>query len=378
MRIMVLGAAGYLGWPTCMYFARKGHDVLGLDNGYKNAIEYDCNIKQLRPQHSLFREARRQGLRLCQDNLNNLGGIAGDASKPELVDAINDWKPDTIIHYAEQPSAPYSMMGVRECVDGYMNNIATTLNILWAIKDTDIHLVKLGTMGEYGTPEIDIEEGWLDVNHKGRTARLPYPKLPGSFYHASKVADSTNIEFACRAWGIRATDLNQGVVYGAETEETKLHPDLHTSFHYDAIFGTCVNRFIAQACVGQPLTVYGKGDQTRGWLNINDTLKCVELAINHPADPGEFRIFNQFTETLSVNDIATRISKLTGCEIQHIDNPRVEKEKHYYHAENSGLLSLGLDPILMDDEVLSSMIEYVDKYKDNIDLHSLMPKVNWK
>ena len=198
------------------------------------------------------------------------------------------------------------MMSRERAVETQHTNVIGTLNLLFSLRDhvPDCHLVKLGTMGEYGTPNIDIEEGFIEIEHKGRTDTLPFPKLPGSLYHCSKVHDSTNLHFACRIWGLRATDLNQGVVYGIETEETARDERLITRFDYDEIFGTVLNRFCVQAVIGHPLTVYGSGGQTRGFLNIRDTLRCVELAVENPADRGEFRVFNQFTEQFSVGQLA--------------------------------------------------------------------------
>src|SRR5438094_1246265 len=224
-------------------------------------------------------------------------------------DMIERCRPDTIIHFAEQRAAPYSMIDREHAVYTQYNNVIGTLNVLYAIKETDpdIHLVKLGTMGEYGTPNIDIEEGWLELSHKGRTDRVLYPKRPGSFYHLSKVHDSHNIEFAIRAWGIRSTDLNQGVVYGVHTDETALDPRLATRFDYDDVWGTALNRFCVEAAIDHPITVYGKGGQTRGFLDIRDTLQCVELAILNPPAEGEYRVFNQFTEQFSVQDLAEKV-----------------------------------------------------------------------
>jgi UDP-sulfoquinovose synthase len=256
---------------------------------------------------------------------------------------------------------------------------------MFAIQHTnpEIHIVKLGTMGEYGTPNIDIEEGWLEIEHKGRHDRMLYPKKPHSFYHLSKVHDSANLEFSCRIWGMRVTDLNQGVVYGIDTEETKIHPDLATSFHYDAVFGTVLNRFVVQAVHGTPLSVYGKGGQTRGFLNIRDTLQCVELALLNPAKSGEFRVFNQFTEQFSVIDLAGRVQRVAntlGCkaEIDHIANPRNEMEEHYYNAIHSSLPELGLKPCVLDDDVIGHMIEIARSFKNRIDSTVLKPNVKWK
>jgi UDP-sulfoquinovose synthase len=258
------------------------------------------------------------------------------------------------------------------------------LNLLFSIRDhvPDCHLVKLGTMGEYGQPDIDIEEGYIEIEHKGRRDTLPFPKLPASLYHCSKVHDSTNIHFACRTWGLRATDLNQGVVYGIETEESGRDERLITRFDYDEIFGTVLNRFCLQAVIGHPLTVYGAGTQTRGFLNIRDTLACVELAALNPADAGEFRVFNQFTEQFSVIDLA-HLVKHAGehlgysVEIQHYENPRVEKEEHYYNAIHTKLLDLGLEPTLLGEELVESMIHTIERYKGQVIEGSIDPKTRW-
>jgi UDP-sulfoquinovose synthase len=277
---------------------------------------------------------------------------------------------DAIVHYAEQPSAPYSMMGAEECAYTQVNNLTGTLSLLWAMRDTDAHLVKLGTMGEFGYGlNWPIWEGLEEIEYKGRKERIPYPKQPGSFYHASKVHDTTNIEMACRLWGVRATNLAQGVVWGVGND---------TSFHYDAIFGTALNRFITQAVAGVPLTVYGSGHQTRGWLHIQDTLRCVELALLNPAEPGEFRVFNQFTEQHSILDLAEKVATLTGANIQHLPNPRVEKEEHYYNATHTALEELGLEPHLLSDELLHEMLFHVERHKDNIDESQILPTVTWR
>jgi UDP-sulfoquinovose synthase len=247
----------------------------------------------------------------------------------------------------------------------------------------DCHLVKLGTMGEYGTPNIDIEEGFIEINHKGRSDTLPFPKVPGSLYHLSKVHDSHNIHFACRIWGMRATDLNQGVVYGIETDETALDERLLTRFDYDEIFGTALNRFCVQAVIGHPLTVYGKGGQTRGALNIRDTLQCVELAVNNPAELGDFRVFNQFTEQFTVGGLAERVKEAAeqlgySVEIQSFPNPRVEMEEHYYNAANTKLRDLGLEPHLLGPELVQSMLKTIARYRDRVIERAILPRTRWK
>lgn len=353
MRVLILGADGYLGRSTAIYLREKGHDVVGIDNYFKRLIESECSVAPLSPAAKMHEEF-------------------SDSFVTDISKAMPDnlGKFDAIIHYGEQPSAPYSMMDRERCNRTQVNNVVGNLNVLWYLKkNPDTHLIKLGTMGSYGVPNIDIEEGWLDVEHNGRKDRMLYPKKPMSFYHASKVHDSTNIELACRIWGLKATDLNQGVVYGNYE---------NSSFHYDHIFGTALNRFIVQAVAGIPLTVYGSGRQIRGWLNILDTLQCVELALMTPAEAGEFRVMNQFTEQFSVLELAEKVANLTGADIQHIDNPRTEQEEHYYNAKHSALEDLGLKPHLLNDDVLSEMVEYVEKHKENINTDFIMPKVRWK
>jgi UDP-sulfoquinovose synthase len=266
-----------------------------------------------------------------------------------------------------------------------VNNVVGTLNLLYVMRQDfpDCHLVKLGTMGEYGTPNIDIEEGYITIEHNGRKDTLPYPKQPGSFYHLSKVHDSHNIHFACKIWGLRATDLNQGVVYGVLTEETGMDELLINRLDYDGVFGTALNRFCIQAAIGYPLTVYGKGGQTRGFLDIRDTVRCVELAIANPGEPGQFRVFNQFTELFSVGDLAVMVKNAAtsmglDVAINHIDNPRVEKEEHYFYAKNTNLLSLGLQPHYLSESLLDSLLNFASKYQHRVDNNQILPKVSWR
>lgn len=360
MKILVLGADGYLGRPTMRHFLERGDEVIGVDSLIKRCWEKEAGVKPLFPLGSFRSEFEEHPLATCW---------VFDISASPLDEVLESHKPDAIVHYAEQPSAPYSMMGRKKAIETQTNNVMGTLNLMFSVKAhcPDAHIVKLGTMGEYGTPNIDIEEGWLDVEHNRRRDRVLFPKRPGSFYHLSKCHDSANLEFGCRTWGQRVTDLNQGVVYGLAD----------TSFHYDHIFGTVLNRFLAQSAIGSPLTVYGAGGQTRGFLNIKDTIQCVELAVDNPADRGEFRVFNQFTEQFSVMELAVRVAKLTGAEIQPIPNPRVEAEDHYYNAVHTNLLDLGLQPTLLTDKVLEEMYEEVLRHKDNIDPEVLKPTVRW-
>ena len=297
---------------------------------------------------------------------------------------LESFKPDAVIHYGEQPSAPYSMQSRETAVYTQTNNIVGTLNLIFAMKSLcpKAQMVKLGTMGEYGTPNIDIEEGWLNVTHNGRTETVLFPKRPGSFYHLSKVHDSANLEFSCRVWGAAVTDLNQGVVYGIDTDESRLDPELRTSFHYDHVFGTVLNRFLVQASVGSPLTVYGKGGQTRGFLNIRDTIQCVALACDNPAKPGEFRVFNQFTEQFSVSDLAEKVRAAghragLDVKVENVPNPRVEMESHYYNAKHSKLVDLGLEPHLLTDAAVDNMLATVRTNAAFVKQEIMQPTIRW-
>jgi UDP-sulfoquinovose synthase len=379
LRILVLGGDGYLGWPTALHLSRRGHDVGVADNFVRRQYDHEMGVDSLVPIAQLHHRVRRweevSGL--------HIDVFAGDLTDHAFVARmVEEFEPEGIVHFAEQRSAPYSMIDRHHAVYTQVNNVVGTLNLLYAIAEHDpsIHLVKLGTMGEYGTPNIDIEEGFIEVTHKGRTDVLPYPKQPGSFYHLSKVHDSHNIQFACRIWGLRATDLNQGIVYGQETDETTMHADLATRFDYDAVFGTVLNRFCVQSVIGHPLTVYGRGGQTRGMLDIRDTLACVELALLNPADKGEYRVFNQFTESFSVRQMADLVADAYPgtVRIEHFDDPRVEKEEHYYRAAHTKLLDLGLVPHLLEPSTIRSLLAVVDRNRDRIDLEAISPTVNWR
>ncbi|MFV9503550.1 MAG: NAD-dependent epimerase/dehydratase family protein [Oscillochloridaceae bacterium umkhey_bin13] len=382
MRVLILGGDGYLGWPTAMYLSARGHEVTIVDNLARRGYDNELGAESLVPIATL-QERVEIWYALTGRSINAQIGDICDYSFFEPV--IKNCGPEAIIHYGEQRAAPYSMLDRRHAVYTQSNNVLGNLNVLYAIAEhvPDCHLIKLGTMGEYGTPNIDIEEGYITITHKGRTDTLPYPKQPGSWYHASKVHDSVNIHFACRIWGLRATDLNQGVVYGVDTEEITLDERLRTRFDYDAVFGTVLNRFLVQAVAGWPLTVYGQGGQTRGFLDIRDTLACVELALLNPAAQGEFRVFNQFTEQFNILQLAEAVQTTAqhlgiNVTIDHLPNPRVEKEAHYYHAVNTNLLSLGLQPRFLSETLLESVIHVVERYKQRIKPNLILPSVNWR
>jgi UDP-sulfoquinovose synthase len=379
MRVLVLGGDGYLGWPTALHLSDKGHEVAVLDNFARRQYDVELEAESLVPIEDL--PTRIEAWQEVSGK--KITSYVGDLLDADfLFDAVREFAPDSIVHYAEQSSAPYSMIDREHAVYTQNNNVVGNLNLLYAIAEInpDIHLVKLGTMGEYGTPNIDIEEGWLDVEHNGRTDRMLYPKKPGSYYHLSKVHDSHNIEFACRVWDLRATDLNQGVVYGQETPQTALDPRLATRFDYDGVFGTVLNRFVIQAVLGQPLTVYGKGGQTRGLIDIRDTVECIRLAVENPADRGEFRVFNQLTATMSVSEIADLVADAFPgpVQIENLDNPRVEQPEHHYNVKHTGLVGLGLEPHLLSDTLIESMFDIVGANKHRVNVDRMLPQVRWR
>src|SRR5215467_3447701 len=356
MRILILGGDGYLGWPQSLYLSSKGHDITIFDNLMRRHFDLEHGFDSLVPIYSLHERVaawKEVSGRQVQTYIGNTMDYEA------LAAVFRDFQPEAVVHFAEQRSAPYSMIDRKHAVFSQTNNVVGTLNVLFAIKEfqPDCHLVKLGTMGEYGTPNIDIEEGYIRIQHNGREDVLPFPKQPGSFYHLSKVHDSHNIHFCCKIWGIRATDLNQGVVYGTMTDETAMDEALVNRFDYDDVFGTVLNRFCVQAAIGQPLTIYGKGGQTRGFLDIRDTVRCIEIACDNPAAKGECRVYNQFTERFSVLHLAELVeaaAKKMGIsvEVDHIPDPRVEAEQHYYNAKHSKLIDLGLQPHYLSDSLL--------------------------
>ena len=382
MKVIVIGGDGYCGWATALYLSNKGYEVGIIDNLVRRHWDLQLGVETLTPINPI-----QQRIQRWKDITGkSIDLYIGDITNYDfLIKALHEFEPEAIVHFGEQRSAPFSMIDRERAVLTQVNNVVGTLNILYAMKTDfpDCHLVKLGTMGEYGTPNIDIEEGYITIEHNGRKDTLPYPKQPGSFYHLSKVHDSHNIHFACKIWGIRATDLNQGVVYGVLTEETGMDQMLINRLDYDGVFGTALNRFCIQAAIGHPLTVYGTGGQTRAFLDIRDTVRCMEIAIANPAKAGEFRVFNQFTEQFSVKDLALMVKKAgtaIGLDVQisNLDNPRVELEEHYFNAKNTSLLSLGLEPHYLSDALLDSLLNFATKYKHRVDEKEILPKVSWR
>ncbi|MEM9161775.1 MAG: NAD-dependent epimerase/dehydratase family protein [Cyanobacteria bacterium P01_F01_bin.4] len=382
MRVLVIGGDGYCGWATALYLSNRGHEVAILDSLVRRHWDMEIQSETLTPIAPI--QTRLQRWKDLTGKVIDL--FIGDINNYSFLEqTMLEFKPDSVVHFGEQRSAPFSMIDREHAVLTQVNNVVGTLNLLYVIRDhfPDCQLVKLGTMGEYGTPNIDIEEGYITIEHNGRKDTLPYPKQPGSFYHLSKVHDTHNIHFACKIWGIRATDLNQGIVYGVLTEETGMDELLINRLDYDGVFGTALNRFCIQAAVGHPLTVYGTGGQTRALLDIRDTVRCVEIAVNNPADAGEFRVFNQFTEMFSINDLAMLVKKAgttmgLDVEVKNLENPRVESEKHYFNAKNTKLIDLGLEPHFLSDSLLDSLLNFAVKYKARVDEKKILPKVTWR
>jgi UDP-sulfoquinovose synthase len=381
LKVLVLGGDGYCGWPTALHLSDVGHEVMIVDNFVRRQIDHELGVQSLTPVFPLSERL---------EAWNGAGGAEIGLEVGDLLDweflsgVIQRHRPDAVVHFAEQRAAPYSMIDRRHAVYTQHNNVIGNLNLLFALRDhaPECHLVKLGTMGEYGTPNIDIEEGYIEIEHNGRKDLLPYPKQPGSFYHLSKVHDSHNIHFCCKIWGLKATDLNQGIVYGTVTPQTEREPRLINRFDYDDVFGTVLNRFCAQAASGHPLTVYGSGGQVRGMLDIRDTVRCIELAIENPAEAGEFRVFNQFTEEFSVSQLAELVAYTAGklgieVRIDNLPNPRVEAEEHYYNAKGTKLLDLGLKPHYLGDSLLDSLLNVAIEYRDRVDTRAVNPQVNW-
>lgn len=393
MHILILGGDGYLGWPTAMHFSDLGHKVTVVDNYFRRDACKELDVGMLYAVPALTERARIWH-ELTGRNINV---VIGDLTDPEVMRSLftgvaYDWSaapefvgpPGAVVHYAEQPSAPYSLMDYKRANITISNNLLVTNNLMFALRDLapETHVVKLGTMGEYGTPNIDIEEGWIDIEHKGRSDRFLFPRQAGSIYHTSKIMDTDLLWFGVRMWNLRVTDLMQGPVYGIMTDQTSLDPRLRTIFNYDEVFGTVVNRFIVQAAAGYPLTVYGKGGQTRGYLNIRDTLQCVTKAVETAAEPGELRIFNQIMETFSVNDLADKIANAGrerghDVEVRQIENPRKEAEEHYYNPTYSGLVELGVVPHYLTQDVIDGMFAVVEEHKDAIRTDVIFKGIKW-
>ena len=382
MRVAVLGGDGYLGWATAMYLSAAGHQVSICDSLIRRRLNADFGSEPLFPVPPPDERA---------DIWARRGGKAIEVAVGDLTDwnftegFFSKQRPEAIIHFAELPSAPFSMADRKSSALTLHNNLGTTHNVIHAVRQIcpQAHIIKLGTMGEYGTPDIDIEEGWIDITHKGRSDKFLFPRQGGSLYHTTKIMDTDMLWFYVRAWGLRVTDLMQGPVYGMTTDEALLDPALMPHFSYDAMFGTVLNRFIVQAVAGLPLSIYGRGTQRRGFLNIRDTLQCIRLMLENPPASGELRICNQIVEVFSIMELAGRVAQAArsmgiDVEIAHLHNPRTEAERHYYNPVHTSLSALGLRPHLLAPDVLVEMMEVVQSYRDRIDPAHILPDVQWR
>jgi UDP-sulfoquinovose synthase len=381
---LIAGIDGYLGWSLAQHLTLRGHEVSGVDLFLRREWVEEFGSQSATPVASMedrleaFRETYGKEIFFRKGDLRDQGFVES---------VFRGTRPEAVVHFGEMPSAPYSMASAGHAVFTQTNNIVGTLNILYAMKEIspDAHLVKLGTMGEYGTPNVDIPEGFFEVEFRGRKDRLPFPRQAGSWYHWSKVHDSNNVMFACRIWGLRSTDIMQGVVYGTRFNGMALDERLLTRYDMDQCFGTAINRFCAQAVIGHPLTIFGKGGQKRGFLPLRDSMQCLTLALENPPAEGEYRVFNQFEEVYGVSELAERVRKVANemglsADIVHLENPRVEMEEHYFKPDHQHLLDLGYQPTHDMEAELKVMLSDLVRYRDRIEAvrDAVLPDVLWK
>ncbi len=383
MRVLIAGVDGYLGWTLAQHLTKRGHEVAGADAYYRRDWVQEMGSQSATP---ICRMTER--LEAFHENMGrNLQFFKGDLCDYEFTKTLFEhFQPEAIVHLGEMPSAPYSMVDVQHAVWTQTNNIVGTLNMLYLMRDVtpDAHLVKLGTMGEYGTPNVDIPEGYFELEYRGRKDVLPFPRKAGSWYHQSKVHDSNNVMMACRLWGLRATDIMQGVVYGTRIEAMGDDPRMLTRLDFDQSFGTAINRFACQAVIGEPLTPFGKGHQKRGFLPLRDSMQCLTLAIENPPEESECRVFNQFEEVYDISELAEKVQKIgnelgLGVKIWNVENPRMELEEHYYNPDHQHLLDLGYQPTSDMDAELRVMLADLMKYRDRIEARkeALIPDIRW-
>ncbi len=383
MRVYILGVDGYLGWSLAVHLARQGHEVGGCDAYLRRdwvaemGSQSATPIRRMTERLEVFREHFGRNLQFKR-------GDVCDANF--LNNCLKAFQPDAIVHLAEMPSAPFSMADLEHCRFTMMNNLMSTLNVVYAMKEIcpQAHLLKLGTMGEYGTPDVDIPEGFFTIDYRGRTATLPFPRQAASWYHQTKVHDSNNIMFACRVWGLRSTDIMQGVVFGTRIDAMEDDERLLSRLDFDQCFGTAINRFCAQAVIGHPLTPYGRGHQMRGFLPLRDSMQCLTLALEHPPEAGEYRVFNQFEEVYDITELAEKVQRVgeavgLNVEIHNVENPRHELEEHYYNPDHQKLLDLGYQPSHDMEAELKIMLTDLAAYRARIEARAeaLMPDIRW-
>lgn len=383
MKVFIAGIDGYLGWPLSMYLTKRGHEIAGADNYYRRDWVQEMGSQSATPIQKMT-----ERLEAFRENFGkNIQFFKGDLTDYDFVENIfKHFKPEAIVHLGEMPSAPYSMMDVRHATWTQTNNIVGTLNMLYAMRDIcpESHMVKLGTMGEYGTPNVDIPEGFFEIEYRGRKDYLPFPRQAGSWYHQSKVHDSNNVMMACRLWNLRSTDIMQGVVFGTQIDEMGNDESLLTRLDFDQSFGTAINRFCCQAVIGEPISPYGKGHQKRGFLPLRDSMQCLTLSIDNPPEVGEYRVFNQFEEVYDITELARKVEKVgksvgLNVEVKNLENPRKEMEEHYFNPDRQHLLDLGYEPTHDVEKEMKIMLNDLIKYRDRIEARkeALIPDIRW-
>jgi len=374
VKIIVLGGDGFCGWPTALHLSRRGHDIAIVDNLSRRRIDAELAVQSLTPIRAI--EERLAAWKEVSGGAIAFHDITVGKDFDALLALFKSFKPDAIVHFAEQRAAPYSMKSAQHKRYTVDNNLNATNDVLAAIVESgeDIHLVHLGTMGVYGygVAGMNIPEGYLtiriDTPSGERSQEILYPANPGSIYHMTKTQDQLFFFFYNKNDGVRITDLHQGIVWGTQTEETRLDERLINRFDYDGDYGTVLNRFLMQAALDYPLTVHGTGGQTRAFINLQDTVRCIELALMNPPQPGErVSILNQMTETHRVRDLAAIVARLTGAAVANLPNPRNEADENELNVVKPRFIGLGLKPITLEDGLLVEVAEIARNYADRCD-----------
>ena len=374
---------GYLGWALTNYLSGEEYEVFGIDSLFRRKWVKEMHSVSALPVTSIKSRIK---------NYQNIYGkkiifFKGDITDYDFLNSsIKETRPDVIVHFAQCPSAPYSMMNQEKTIWVQQNNLIGTLNLVYAVKDhaPNAHIVKLGTMGEYGTPNLDIPEGFFEIEYKGRKDRLPFPRQANSWYHLSKVHDSNNLQFACRNYRLKCTDIMQGIVFGFQPDSSLQNKKLNTRLDFDQAFGTVINRFCCEAIINHAITVYGDGTQIRSFLPLRDSMKCIELVIRNPPSTGEYKVVNQFANVHSVNELAIKVADVCkqidiNVEVIKMKNPRKEAERHYYNPDNQNLKNLGYEPSTNFEEEIGKLISGIRPYKKRIMKYAeiLNPTITW-